>query len=114
MVRSDFAEVAARATRRRDDKRGISSKNVRRVAEKSSNFGFRVKDLAMTLAQQFHQDGRQEGWQEGRWIGKIQTLEEFLNLPVSWYETLDALSLAELEAIHQRLHADYEVRFKRS
>ena len=29
-----IAEVAARATRRRDDKREISGKNVRRVAEK--------------------------------------------------------------------------------
>jgi hypothetical protein len=73
-----------------------------------------IKDLAMTLAQQFHQEGRQEGRQEGSWIGKIQTLEEFLNLPVSSYETLDASPLAELEAIHRRLHADYEVRFKRS
>ena len=46
MARSNFAEVAARATRaarRRDDKRDISSKNVRRVTEKSSNFGFRVQ-----------------------------------------------------------------------
>ena len=43
MARSNFAEVAARATRRRDDKRDISSKNVRRVTEKSSNFGFRVE-----------------------------------------------------------------------
>jgi|GEM_PF-6494562 len=37
-----FAEVAARATRRRDARRGINSKNVRRVADKLSNFGFRV------------------------------------------------------------------------
>jgi hypothetical protein len=46
MARSNFAEVAARAARaarRRDDKRDISSKNVRRVTEKSSNFGFRVE-----------------------------------------------------------------------
>jgi hypothetical protein len=45
MARSNFAEVAARATRRRDDQRDISSKNVRRVTEKSSNFGFRVELL---------------------------------------------------------------------
>jgi len=34
MAGSNFAEVAARATRRRDDKREISGKNVRRVVEK--------------------------------------------------------------------------------
>jgi hypothetical protein len=47
MARSNFAEVAARAARaarRRDDKRDISSKNVRRVTEKSSNFGFRAQE----------------------------------------------------------------------
>ena len=47
-------------------------------------------------------------------MGKIQMLQEFLNLPVSSLELLDGWSLDELEAAHQRLHAEYENRFKRS
>jgi hypothetical protein len=42
MAWSYFAEVTARATRRRDDRGNVSGKNVRRVAEKLFNFGFRV------------------------------------------------------------------------
>ncbi len=69
-----------------------------------------IKDIAMTFAQQF----RQEGLQKVFWIGKIQSLEEFLNLPVSSRELLDEWSLDELEEAHQHLHAQYENRFKRS
>ena len=77
-----------------------------------------IQSSAMTIAQQLRQEGRQEGREEGRqeglWIGRIQALEEFLNLPVSSREVLDAQTVEELEAAHQRLHAEYEMRFKRS
>jgi hypothetical protein len=43
----------------------------------------------------------------------IQILEEFLDLPVSADETLESLSLAELKATQERLHREYELRFKR-
>jgi predicted transposase/invertase (TIGR01784 family) len=72
-----------------------------------------VQSATMTLAQQIRQEGRQEGCQEGLWVGKIQTLEEFLDLPVSSRELLGMRTISELEAIHQRLHAEYEKRFKK-
>jgi len=65
-----------------------------------------IQSSAMTIAQQLRQ--------EGLWIGRIPVLEEFLNLPVSSREVLDARTVDELEAAHPRLHAEYEMRFKRS
>jgi hypothetical protein len=43
MALSNFAEFAARAARRRDDRRAIRGKNVRRIAVKdlTSDFGFK-------------------------------------------------------------------------
>ena len=67
---------------------------------------------AMSVAEKLKAEGRVEGSVEGLWIGKIQTLEEFLALEVSCDETLGALNLGELEALHQRLHSAYEARFK--
>ena len=57
-------------------------------------------------------EGRAEGQEKGLWIGKIQTLEEFLNQPVSPREALAAIDLAKLEARHRELHRAYELRFK--
>jgi predicted transposase YdaD len=56
--------------------------------------------------------GRVVGRVEGLWIGKIQTLEDFLGMDPSSSELLDPLSTAELEAMHQGLHREYERRFK--
>jgi len=64
---------------------------------------------AMSVAEKLKAEGRVEGL----WIGKIQTLEEFLNLGVSSGETLAAMALVELEARHRALHQQYELRFKR-
>jgi predicted transposase YdaD len=58
-------------------------------------------------------EGRVEGLQKGLWIGKIQTVEDFLERVPSPGEVLDPLSVAELEAMHQGLHCEYERRFKR-
>jgi predicted transposase/invertase (TIGR01784 family) len=49
---------------------------------------------------------------KGRVVGKIQTLEEFLDLPVTPDAVLDALSPGELEARHAELRQAYETRFK--
>lgn len=67
----------------------------------------------MSVAEKLKIEGRVEGRVEGLWFGKIQTLEEFLDLEVTSAETLGGLGLVELEAMHQRLHAEYEARFKR-
>ena len=45
-------------------------------------------------------------------MGRIQSLKEFLDLPQSSQETLGAMDLAELEALHQQLHGQYQRRFK--
>jgi Putative transposase, YhgA-like len=64
---------------------------------------------AMSVAEKLKAEGRVEGL----WIGKIQILEEFLDLPISSGDALELLSLDELKAIQERLHLDYESRFKR-
>jgi flagellar biosynthesis/type III secretory pathway protein FliH len=56
--------------------------------------------------------GRSEGRSQGYWMGRIQSLEEFLDLPQSKQEALCAMDLAELEALHQQLHREYKRRFK--
>ena len=53
-----------------------------------------------------------EGQEKGLWIGKIQTLEDFLGMIPSSSEVLDPLSVVELAALHQGLHREYERRFK--
>lgn len=54
MAWSNFAEVAARATRRRDDRPSISAKNVRRLTNNylTSVFGFsgHVDEVAVSLS----------------------------------------------------------------
>jgi predicted transposase/invertase (TIGR01784 family) len=67
----------------------------------------------MSIAEKLLAKGRKEGRQEGLWIGKIQFLEEVLNLTVSTPAALDALSLEELTERYQSLHHAYEVKFKR-
>jgi predicted transposase/invertase (TIGR01784 family) len=57
-------------------------------------------------------EGRSEGRSQGYWMGRIQSLEEFLDLPQSKQEALCAMDLAELEALHQQLHREYKRRFK--
>ena len=68
---------------------------------------------AMSVAEQLKAEGLVEGRVEGLWIGKIQILEEFLDLPVSSGEGLEALNLEELKAMQERLHREYELRFMR-
>ena len=77
----------------------------------------RTMSVAEKLKAEGRMEGRQEGISQGRvqglWIGKIQTLEEFLEQKLTPRETLEAMTLAELEARHQDLHHQYELRFKR-
>ena len=68
---------------------------------------------AMSVAEKLKAEGRVEGRIKGLSIGKIQLLEEFLDLPVSPGESLEVLNLDELKAMQEQLHRDYELRFKR-
>ena len=54
-----------------------------------------------------------QGRVEGLWIGKIQAFEEFLEKPQTLRKVLEVMSISELMALHQDLHREYEVRFKR-
>ena len=54
-----------------------------------------------------------QGREEGLWIGRIQQLEEILDLPGSSGEAFAALSFEELKAMHERLHGEHELRFER-
>jgi predicted transposase YdaD len=58
-------------------------------------------------------EDRSEGRSEGYWIGRIQSLEEFLDLPQTSQGALGAMSIAELEARHRQLHGEYQRRFKK-
>jgi predicted transposase/invertase (TIGR01784 family) len=56
--------------------------------------------------------GRSEGLEKGYWLGRIQSLEEFLKETKSPRETLELMTVAELEARHQQLNREYQRRFK--
>jgi predicted transposase/invertase (TIGR01784 family) len=68
----------------------------------------------MSVAEKLIAQGRVEGRLEGLWIGKIQAFEEFLSKTQTSREILEAMPLPELEALHHRLHLEYELRFKRN
>ena len=67
---------------------------------------------AMSVAEKLKAEGLTQGRQEGLWIGRIQSLEEFLSKPQTPSATLEALGIEELQTIHQQLHREYEARFK--
>ena len=68
--------------------------------------------VAEKLIAQGRVEGRVEGQEKGLWIGKIQTLEEFLNHAITPREALGAMNREELKARHGELHRAYEIRFK--
>jgi len=76
----------------------------------------------MSVAEKLIAQGRAEGLAIGRaegreallWIGRIQQLEELLDLPVSSVDSLAALSFEERKAMYERLHGEHGLRFKRS
>ena len=63
---------------------------------------------AMSLAQQYRQEGRQEGV----WIGKIQVLQELIGEVVSDKSKLSSLSEIELEEQFKELQLRYTKMFK--
>lgn len=73
----------------------------------SSNPEF--KRNTMSVAEKLIAQGRVEGL----WIGKIQAFEEFLEKPQTLRKALEVMPISELMALHQDLHHEYEVRFKR-
>jgi len=71
-----------------------------------------LQKSTMSVAEKLLEKGRTEGRSQGYWMGRIQSLEEFLDLTQSPQETLGAMDLVELKALHQQLHGQYQRRFK--
>jgi predicted transposase/invertase (TIGR01784 family) len=76
-----------------------------------------LEKSTMSVAEKLKTEGRMEGISQGisqgLWVGRIQTLQEFLGDEVSPCEELETLKIAELESRHANLHCKYEARFKR-
>jgi predicted transposase/invertase (TIGR01784 family) len=76
-----------------------------------------LEKSTMSVAEKLKAEGRMEGISQGisqgLWVGRIQTLQEFLGHAVSSCEDLENLETAELESRHISLHREYEARFKR-
>lgn len=72
-----------------------------------------LKQRPMSVAEKLKAEGRVEGREEGLWIGKIQTLKEFLGQVPSSPGSLEGRALEDLKALHLSLHQAYEARFKK-
>ena len=62
--------------------------------------------------QEGHQEGHQKGRQEGVWMGRLQTLQEIMGLPVDSDAELSDLSADELRRRFEALQAQYNLRHK--
>ncbi len=75
-----------------------------------------LEKAAMSVAEKLKAEGRVEGRVAGRteglWIGKIQAFEEFLNKTRTTNAKLEAMPVAEPEALHLALRNEYDARFK--
>jgi predicted transposase/invertase (TIGR01784 family) len=72
-----------------------------------------LEKSTMSVAEKLIAQGLSRGLSQGLWVGKIQSLQEFLGQTVSSCEELENLELSELESRHASLHREYEARFKR-
>ena len=67
----------------------------------------------MSVAEKLLAQGEAKGQTKGVWFGKIQLLEDFLELKISSKEDLNDLSIEELTERYRSLHQAYEGRFKK-
>ncbi len=59
-------------------------------------------------------EGFLEGYQEGVWMGRLQTLQEIMGLPVDSDAALADLPVEELRRRFEALQAQYNLRHKNS
>ena len=64
-----------------------------------------IKENAMTIAEQYLQQGRIEGQEIGQLIGKIQLLEDLLGRVATPTEVLASRTVADLQVLHDSLRA---------
>ena len=72
----------------------------------------RLREGIMTLADKLFNEGLEEGIQKGEWIGRVRMLFEFLGRETHSREELEQMEAGELSALHDRLQAEYNRRFK--
>jgi predicted transposase/invertase (TIGR01784 family) len=72
-----------------------------------------LEKTTMSIAEKLIAQGLSQGLSQGLWLGKIQSLQEFLGQSVTPREELELLETEELERRHACLHREYEARFKR-
>jgi predicted transposase/invertase (TIGR01784 family) len=76
----------------------------------------RLREGIMTLADKLFNEGLEEGIQKGiqkgEWIGRVRMLFEFLGRETHSREELEQMEADELGALHDRLQAEYNRRFK--
>jgi predicted transposase YdaD len=68
--------------------------------------------IAQKLRNEGHQEGHQKGRQEGVWMGRLQTLQEIMGLPVDSDAALADLPVEELRRRFEALQAQYNLRHK--
>jgi hypothetical protein len=71
-----------------------------------------LRDSVMTIAEQLIEKGRSQGELKGQWMGKLQMLQQMLNLPVTSSEELSSLEAGEIQRRFESLEKDYHARFK--
>jgi flagellar biosynthesis/type III secretory pathway protein FliH len=79
-----------------------------------------LRENTMSIAQKLiakgkvegRQEGRLEGHAEGLWMGKIQMLQNFMQLAVTPREALELLDMGQLEARFAELQRKYDLKFK--
>lgn len=91
----------------------LDAKGIYHTLSSNPELEINLMSVAEKLRAEGRVEGRVEGQEKGLWIGKIQILQEFLNLPVRLSADLAAMTVEELELNHWQLHRDYQARFKR-
>jgi hypothetical protein len=87
-----------------------------------------LQSKAMTLGARLIQQGREEGREEGerlgevkgrmvgeshgKWMGRLQLLQEMMELPVTSDEELQALNTEEVRQRYETLNTDYQRKYK--
>lgn len=71
-----------------------------------------LQESTMSVAEKLRAEGMAKGEELGNWKGKIQLMEQMMELPVSSGEALSAFSVGELQAQFESLQLAYKARFK--
>jgi len=91
---------------------GLDIVRIREILEPNPRLREGIMTLADKLFNEGLEEGIQKGIQKGEWIGRIRMLFEFLGRETHSREKLEQMEAEELNALHERLQAEYNRRFK--